>query len=193
MALNSSTQPPSHPNNQLPLFGAHQISPAESAMNSPNNASPTSPRSHHSLQYHIPGQVRQLRPMKSPLYVPAALRPTERPTKNTPSTPPKSLHGSLDSLENGTVEGQPKVDGRKVPLDLVVENDWIADEVLGDVTGEPTREHWKVSTISYPSSGLITPKSSHLHHASRLGHLPMFLSGNEFLAKRHVICAKPQY
>jgi hypothetical protein len=146
MALNYSTQTYTHPNNQLPLLGAHQISPADSATNSPNNASPTSPRSHTHLQYHVPGQVRQLRPMKSPLYVPAALRPTERPEKHTPMTPPKSLHGSLESLESGALEGHMSIQNRRVPLDLVVENNWIADENLGDVTGEPTREHWKVST-----------------------------------------------
>jgi hypothetical protein len=144
MALNYSAQPYTHPNTQLPLLGAQQISPADSATNSPNNVSPTSPRSHHPhLQYHVPGQVRQLRPMKSPLYVPAALRPTERPNKDTPMTPPKSLHGSLDSLENAA---QSNADGRKAPLDLVVENNWVADENLGDVTGEPARDHWKVGT-----------------------------------------------
>jgi hypothetical protein len=151
MAVNYSTQTYTHPNNQLPLFGAHQISPADSAANSPNNDSPTSPRSHHSLQYHIPGQVRQLRPMKSPLYVPAALRPTERPTKTTPMTPPKSMYGSLDSLEDGNAEGHSRVDGTRAPLDLVVENDWFGDEHLGEVTGEPTREHWKVSIMLYLS------------------------------------------
>jgi hypothetical protein len=144
MALNYSTQTYTHPSNQLPLFGAQQISPVDSASNSPNNASPTSARSQTHLQYHVPGQVRQLRPMKSPLYVPAALRPTERPSKNTPMTPPKSLHGSLDSLENGNAEAT--MESGRTPLDLVVENDWIANEQLGEVTGDPTRDHWKVST-----------------------------------------------
>lgn len=87
--------------------------------------------------------------MKSPLYVPAALRPTERPNKNPPTTPPKSLHGSVDSLLDGFTEGSVKDDTRSAPLDLVVANDWFADEELGEVTGEPTREHWKVSTIPF--------------------------------------------
>lgn len=145
MAGNYSSQTHDQPNNQPPLFGTQQMSPAESAMNSPNNASPTSPRFQNQLQHHVPGQVRQLRPMKSPLYVPAALRPTERPNKNTPPTPPKSLQGSLDSLQD---EGHASVDSLRAPVDLVVGNDWIANEDLGEVTGEPTREHWKVSTIS---------------------------------------------
>ena len=158
MALSYSTQTYTQSNNQLPLFGAQQISPADSATDSLNNASPTSPRSHNSLQYHIPGQVRQLRPMKSPLYVPAALRPTERPNKNPPMTPPKSMHGSLDSLEDGKAGGTTTAHSRTVPLDLVVANTWIADENLGEVTGEPTREHWKVSTTL--SLHVIVPHAS---------------------------------
>ena len=147
MALNYSTRTYTHPNNQLPLFGAQQVSPADSTMTSPNNTSPTSPRPHNYLQYHIPGQIRQLRPMKSPLYVPAALRPTERPSKNRPLTPPRSLQGSLDSLEIRAADCTSN-ETRAAPLDLVIENNWLADENLGDVTGEPTRAHWKASIIS---------------------------------------------
>ncbi|ERF70003.1 hypothetical protein EPUS_03555 [Endocarpon pusillum Z07020] len=170
MALNHPTQTYTHPNNQLPLFGAHQISPADSATNSPNNASPTSPRSHTPLQYHVPGQVRQLRPMKSPLYVPAALRPTERPNKNPPTTPPKSLHGSLESLDDGFAD-----DTRSAPLDLVVANDWFADEELGEVTGEPTREHWKADQQS-PSCDSPQCRSNfnlftRRHHCRHCGHI----------------------
>jgi hypothetical protein len=175
MALNYSTQTYTNSSNQLPLFGSHQISPADSATNSPNNASPTSPRSHTSLQYHIPGQVRQLRPMKSPLYVPAALRPTERPSRNPPMTPP-SMHGSLDSLDTGAAEGNTNVDGRRAPLDIVVENNWIADENLGDVTGEPTREHWKVSKTAcinptFPALSSHMPTHVYLHRTSFILYL----------------------
>lgn len=176
MALNYSTQTYTYPNTQLPLFGAQQISPAESATNSPNNASPTSPRSHTHLQYHIPGQVRQLRPMKSPLYVPAALRPTERPDRNPPMTPPKSLHGSLDSLETGMVDEYSTIDSRRrPPLDIVVENNWIADEILGDVTGEPTREHWKPDKQSPNCDSPKCRSSFNLftrrHHCRHCGHI----------------------
>ena len=145
MAVNYSSQPTSNSGNQLPLFGNHQISPADSASNSPHNASPTSPRSNLQQQYHLPGQVRQLRPLKSPLYVPAALRPTERPMRASPTTPPKSQHGSLENLENA---GHARVDQAiAAPSDLeVADSAGFADEVLGPVTGEPTREHWKVST-----------------------------------------------
>jgi hypothetical protein len=179
MALNYSTQTYTNPSNQLPLFGSHQISPADSATNSPNNASPTSPRSHTSLQYHIPGQVRQLRPMKSPLYVPAALRPTERPSRNPPMTPP-SMHGSLDSLDTAAAEGNTKVESRRVPQDIIVENNWIADENLGDVTGEPTREHWKVSKqilhTPYIPPLFTLPHASTRVSASHIIHILVIIS-----------------
>lgn len=178
MAVNYSTQTYTSPNNQLPLFGAQQISPADSATNSPNNVSPTSPRAHNYVQYHIPGQVRQLRPMKSPLYVPAALRPTERPERTNPMTPPKSLHASLESLENRKTDGHVNNDSRTAPLDLVVENRWIGNEHLGEVTGEPTREHWKVSTIPYLLT-IALHNPARLHYASLLGHLYVYLCNNK--------------
>lgn len=167
--MNYSTQTYTYSNTQLPLFGAQHISPSDSATSSPNNASPISPRSQTHQQYHLPGQVRQLRPMKSPLYVPAALRPTERPDKNLPMTPPKSLHGSLDSLENGTVNEHSNNDSQRAALDIVVENNWIADEILEDVTGEPTRDHWKVSKTSSSLSLRvlrITPTCQHVCSSS---------------------------
>ncbi len=182
MALNYSTQTYTHPSHQLPLFGAHQISPADSATNTPSSASPTSPRSHTSLQYHLPGQARQLRPMKSPLYVPAALRPTERPSRNPPTTPPKSLHGSLESLEEGfAAKGSLKDDTRKAPLDLVVANNWIADEELGQVTGEPTKEHWKVSTFpcQLPAMSKSHAHANFKHQARHLSASRSFFSWHD--------------
>ena len=79
-------------------------------------------------------------------------------------TPPKSLHGSLESLET---EGRSDADARKAPLDLVVENNWVADEDLGEVTGEPTKEHWKVSI------GFYFLLLARVQHATYLGHLQM--------------------
>lgn len=141
MALNYSSQPTTDPNTQLPLFGNHQISPADSASNSPHNASPTSPRS-NPQPFHVPGQVRQLRPLKSPLYVPAALRPTERPIRSSPSTPPKSHPGSVESLVKA---GHADIDPAAGPVDLdETDHAGFVDEDLGPVTGDPSRDHWKV-------------------------------------------------
>lgn len=174
MALNYPTRTYTYPDNQLPLFAAPQISPADSAPTSPNNTSPTSPRSHNYIQYHIPGQIRQLRPMKSPLYVPAALRPTERPGKNRPMTPPRSLQGSLDSLEIRAADGNSN-ESRDAPSDLVIENHWLADENLGDVTGEPTRAHWKADQQSPNCDSPKCRRSFNLftrrHHCRHCGHI----------------------
>ncbi|KAK4937090.1 Zn finger protein, partial [Elasticomyces elasticus] len=62
-----------------------------------SSTSPRSPRSNDSSGYVQPNPARQLRPLKSPLYVPAVLRPTEHfPTMQSPATPPRSTKGSLD-------------------------------------------------------------------------------------------------
>jgi hypothetical protein len=58
-------------------------------------------------------------------------------------TPPKSLHGSLDSLKEEEVQsGSPETQH-----DLgfgAFDPDWAHEEDLGEVTGPPTRDHWKV-------------------------------------------------
>ena len=119
-----------------------QPSPEDSIPATPNNISPTSPKDNF-LKYYLPNQVRQLRPPKSPLYVPAALRPTERNPRPSPMTPPKSLHGSLDSLDGAFdtrmgSEAQPSLDQFR--------HAFMVEEELGEVSGPPTRQHWKVST-----------------------------------------------
>lgn len=138
------TTSPQH--SQLPLYGAaQQPSPANST--SPNDPSPTSPLK-TSVLHQLPLQSRQLRPPKSPLYVPAVLRPTERPLKQSPLTPPKSLHGSWDSLQDDEA-GRPisQQSAGLVKDDALerVEEEWVGGEGLGEVTDLPTREHWKVS------------------------------------------------
>ena len=91
------------------------------------------------MKYQVPNHVRQLRPPKSPLYVPAALRPTERPLRQSPMTPPKSLHGSLDSLEQAGFDGTISAGGGPA-FELV-----FPEVELGEVTGPPNKDHWKVS------------------------------------------------
>ncbi|KAJ4520409.1 Zn finger protein [Exophiala dermatitidis] len=118
MAANYSTQTYTIPQNPQ-LYASQQPSPA-------NSASPTSPRMHEHFQQHAPNPYKQLRPLKSPLYVPAALRPTEHFSGASPMTPPKSLHD--------------------YPSDFETFNpDWVQEEELGEVTGPPTKEHWKAS------------------------------------------------
>jgi hypothetical protein len=142
--------------NQISVYG--HPSPVNSASATPANNSPTSPR----LQ-DLPLQSRQLRPLKGPLYVPAALRPTERPQKSSPPTPPRSVHGSLDSLNDE--EPSTLVSRRSTmessfsnTISKLAENEWMKTEHLGQVTGLPTREHWKVS-ILFPSFLLFSSLS----------------------------------
>ncbi|GAB1199289.1 hypothetical protein APSETT444_008635 [Aspergillus pseudonomiae] len=126
------------PTNQISVYG--QPSPINTA-----NNSPTSPR-----QQYLPLQTRQLRPPKGPLYVPAALRPTERPQKTSPPSPPRSIHGSLDSLNDGSEEPQPALTRRSTiesavsdGISKLAQDEWMKHEHLGEVTGLPTRDHWK--------------------------------------------------
>lgn len=150
--------------NQISLYG--HPSPANSsatttANTSPNtttNSSPTSPRLTTANLHQLPLQSRQLRPPKAPLYVPAALRPTERPQKQSPPTPPRSVHGSLDclndSMEFQVQQVQEPISRRSTMestfsasngVSKLAEDKWMKNEHLGLVTGLPTKDHWKVS------------------------------------------------
>jgi hypothetical protein len=123
-----------------------QISPINSATATPNNASPTSPRVPPPVP-HLPAHTRQLRPPKSPLYVPAVLRPTDPPrrvTRQSPLTPPQSGNNSFDNLDNArTLSRRSTGDSGKFGLGAITEAEW-STEGLGKVTALPTREHWKV-------------------------------------------------
>ncbi|EAW22153.1 FYVE zinc finger domain-containing protein [Aspergillus fischeri NRRL 181] len=171
--------------NQISVYG--HPSPVNSASATPAKNSPTSPR----LQ-HLPLQCRQLRPLKGPLYVPAALRPTERPQKSSPPTPPRSVHGSLDSLNDE--EPSTLVSRRSTmesnfnnTISKLAENEWMKTEHLGQVTGLPTREHWKAMSkkinnapsqadAASPNCDSPTCRSSfglflRRHHCRHCGHV----------------------
>lgn len=132
--------------NQISVYG--QPSPTNSATNTPSNNSPTSPRMTTASLHQLPLQSRQLRPLKGPLYVPAALRPTERPQKSSPITPPRSVHGSLDSLNEDSSEPisrRSTMESQSSGISQSAQHEWLKNEHLGVVTGLPTRTHWKVS------------------------------------------------
>jgi hypothetical protein len=133
-----------------PMYGApQQPSPVNSVTATPTNVSPTSPRTPNPfLQHQLPLATRQLRPPKSPLYVPAVLRPTERPSKqSSPMTPPRSVSGSMDSIheeENSQGISRRSTGDSKNGMNYAAEDAWRIEEEFGEVTGLPTREHWKV-------------------------------------------------
>ncbi|KAL2854103.1 hypothetical protein BJX68DRAFT_232804 [Aspergillus pseudodeflectus] len=164
---------PVQPVNQISVYG--HPSPINSGASTPANNSPTSPR-----QQYLPLQTRQLRPPKAPLYVPAALRPTERPSKPSPPTPPRSMHGSLDSLNDGEtnepVPRRPTLESvNSGGISKLAEDEWMKHEDLGEVTGLPTRDHWKADSASSSCDSPTCRSSFGLflrrHHCRHCGHV----------------------
>ncbi|KAJ6121205.1 hypothetical protein N7523_005485 [Penicillium sp. IBT 18751x] len=160
---------------QISVHG--QPSPTNSATTTPSNNSPTSPRLTTAALHQLPLQSRQLRPPKGPLYVPAALRPTERPQKSSPITPPRSVHGSLDSLEESAepISRRSTMESKSSGISKVAEHEWMKNESLGEVTGLPTRDHWKADSAS-PNCDSPTCRSSfglflRRHHCRHCGHV----------------------
>ncbi|KAG9232745.1 hypothetical protein BJ875DRAFT_380029 [Amylocarpus encephaloides] len=150
------------------------ISPINSAYATPG-ASPTSPRP--MLPPHVPTHTRQLRPLKSPLYVPAVLRPTDPPkrmTRSSPLTPPQSMHSSFDNLENTRALNRRSADNVKLGLGSIVEAEW-STEGLGKVTALPTRDHWKPdaesSICDEPSCTRYFTYFTRRHHCRRCGDI----------------------
>ncbi|KAH8658690.1 hypothetical protein BGZ60DRAFT_382820 [Tricladium varicosporioides] len=151
------------------------ISPINSATATPNNASPTSPRT--TLPPHLPAHTRQLRPPKSPLYMPAVLRPTDPPrraAKPSPLTPPQSMHSSFDDLENARTLNRRSTDDGKLGLGCIVEAEW-SSEGFGKVTALPTRDHWKPDSESTicdePTCTRYFTYFTRRHHCRRCGNI----------------------
>lgn len=142
---------------QISIYG--HPSPTNSNTNTPANSSPTSPHL-ASATVLLPAQSRQIRPPKAPLYVPAVLRPTERPSRPqtstapttrdpSPITPPRSVHGSLDSLNEDPAPVEYANFQSRNTVSKIAEDAWKKGERLGEVTGVPTRDHWKVSLFVF--------------------------------------------
>ncbi|KAJ5241623.1 Zinc finger FYVE-related protein [Penicillium citrinum] len=163
------------PANQISVYG--HPSPTNSSTTTPSNNSPTSPRLTTAALHQLPLQSRQLRPPKGPLYVPAALRPTERPQKSSPITPPRSVHGSLDSLNEDAepISRRSTMESKSSGISKSAEHEWMKNESLGEVTGHPTRDHWKADSAS-PNCDSPTCRSSfglflRRHHCRHCGHV----------------------
>jgi len=150
---------------------SQQTSPINSA-----TATPTSPRT--SLPPHLPTHTRQLRPPKSPLYVPAVLRPTDPPRrvqKSSPLTPPSSTHNSFEDLDNaGKLSRRSTGDSGKFGLGAITEAEWSA-EGLGQVTALPTRDHWKHDSESDVCDEVSCSRHftyfTRRHHCRRCGNI----------------------
>jgi hypothetical protein len=142
-----STQYPTTPASHYNVFNSQSqpISPINSTNTTPHNSSPTSPRSGPPL----PAPNQQLRPLKSPLYIPAVLRPTDPPrrvVKQSPLTPPQSMHNSFDDLYNQRpLSRTSTTDSGKFGLGTSSSDAAWSISGLSKVTDLPTRKHWKVS------------------------------------------------
>ncbi|PSS22498.1 hypothetical protein M430DRAFT_98942 [Amorphotheca resinae ATCC 22711] len=154
---------------------SRQISPTSSATATPSNSSPTSPRT--GAPALLPSHTRQLRPPKSPLYIPAVLRPTDPPKRaaKSPLTPPASIHNSIDSLENARTHSRRLTgDSGKFDLGSITETEY-STEGLGKVTALPTREHWKPdsesSVCDEPTCTRHFTYFTRRHHCRRCGNI----------------------
>ncbi|TKA76481.1 hypothetical protein B0A49_04847 [Cryomyces minteri] len=148
----------------------HQYSPLSSAHATPSNSANISPTSPHKSFYNAPHLSRQLRQPKSPLYVPAVLRPTEKPTRPYPMTPPASAQNSFEG--KSSMRGMDGINRRMTNTSVssgisrVVSDEW-NDEALGKVSGATTKNHWKPTTPTtkdhhcLPQSSQDQPKPFH--------------------------------
>ncbi|KAL9612993.1 MAG: hypothetical protein Q9167_002426 [Letrouitia subvulpina] len=168
------------PNSHGAQNGLQQFSPSASASGTPMDQSPISTHAPSAVPA-LPLGGRQLRPPKSPLYVPAALRPTERPHRVSPLTPPRSVHGSTDSL-TGSESGRPvsrrstAESKKRGTLGKVAEDEGVMDsDDLAPVEGTPTRDHWKPDANASICDAPTCQKSFNLferrHHCRRCGHI----------------------
>jgi len=145
--------------------------PGVSGQPSPSSStSPASPRIADTPQPYNPNPAKQLRPLKSPLYVPAVLRPTEHFPVMPPMTPPKSTRGSLDNLD----EPNPS-EAQHSDLDIYLSQMQVEEEDLGDVTGPPKQDHWKPDEASSSCDSPQCRSNFNLfvrkHHCRHCGHI----------------------
>ncbi|KAI9845932.1 MAG: hypothetical protein M1837_004468 [Sclerophora amabilis] len=161
----------SPPPSQIHLYGSQSMSPVTSTSATPqlimpNATQPASPKGpqHSADRLTMPNPSRQLHPPKIPLYVPAVLRPTERPTRQSSLTPPQSSSNSVESLKglsspNALSRRWTGENPSRLGQGRFIEDEWL--ENLGEVNGPPTRDHWKVSlTIPFPSRIIEYPGST---------------------------------
>ena len=131
--------------------------PMTSGTTTPANVSPTSPRNTSNLStLHL-----HTRPPKSPLYVPAVLRPTEKPARQSP---PKNVDSSLDSADSSWSASGRRATGDSLEsgISRVVTEEW-NEEIQGPVTGPPSRNHWKVRISQQSCNNLAT--ISYFYHS----------------------------
>lgn len=167
MAATTSHPPQTYtiPQSNKPFYSANgQYSPSSSL-------SPDSPRTIDLQQPYNPNPSKQLRPLKSPLYVPAVLRPTHF-SSAPPSTPPDSARNSFNNVDDKNLSSLQSTD-YDTYMTLIAQGHEGTE--IGLVTGPPTQEHWRPDEAS-PSCDSPQCKTNfnlfvRKHHCRHCGHI----------------------
>ena len=133
-----------------------------SGANTPANVSPTSPRTAGNFPapaHHAP----LIRPLKTPIYVPAALRRTEKPGRQSPPKIDSANHTPSGSFSIASSFSQALADATPVsPISRIATEDWNSiyeTTPLSPVAGPISKNHWQVRciflVISLPSPLLL--------------------------------------
>ena len=173
MAMNVAAAPTVVPSSTAAYNMRHQQpSPLSSASSTPDTSSIASPRGSSVSPPNGQSQFprRQIRAPKTPMYIPAVLRPTESPAywrameqrksglaaalaanKDKPQsqqaviTPPSSAGTSFDDVD-GNLGELARQNVNELPqgkITRIVTEEWNPSRAE-DVLGSPTKSHWKV-------------------------------------------------
>ncbi|KAF2120282.1 hypothetical protein BDV96DRAFT_642122 [Lophiotrema nucula] len=118
--------------------------PPASGSNTPVNSSPTSPRTVTHAKLCGP-HAPQIRPQKNPIYVPAALRRTEKPSRQSPPKNDSGVDIQSGSWPFGNGLARSNSDGVASPISRIATEDIASiynDTPLSPVSGPITKNHW---------------------------------------------------